>query len=60
MIVFIKVLTEREKYDIMIKTNNYKRNQLTAEDVGSFMFFRGKSYGLEKKIHTFNHADHIA
>ena len=32
-------------YDIVTKTNNYKRNQLTEEDVGSFMLFRGKSYG---------------
>ena len=45
MIVSEKVLTERDKYDIIIKINNYKRNQLTAEDVGSFMLFRGKTYG---------------
>ena len=24
------------------------------------MLFKGKSYGKEKEIHTFNHADHIA
>ena len=48
------------KCDIIKETNNYKWNQLTAEDVGFFMLFRGIFYGQEKEIHTFNHADHIA
>jgi len=39
------MLTERVKYDTIIEENNYEGNQLTAEDVGSFMLLRGKSYG---------------
>ena len=54
------ILTETAKCDIIKRTNNYKRNQLTAEDVGSFMLFRGKPYGYEKEIHAFDHTDHIA
>jgi hypothetical protein len=37
-----------------------KRNQLSAEDVGSFMFFREKFYGQKKEIYALNHADYIA
>ena len=36
------------------------RNQLTAEDVGSFMLFRGKTYGSKKEIFALNHANNIA
>ena len=43
-----------------IEMNNDKRNQLSAEDVGSFMLFRGKFYGCKKEIYTLNNADHIA
>ena len=39
------ILTQTEKRDIIIKIKNHKRNQLTAEKVGSFAFFRGKIYG---------------
>ena len=39
------ILTQIAKCDTITKTNIYKRNQLTAEDIGSFMLFRGKSYG---------------
>ena len=42
------------------KTYHDKGNQLTAEDVGSFMRLRGFWYGQEKEIHAFNHADHSA
>ena len=38
-------LTKKAKYDTITKINNYKWNQLTVENVGSFMLFRGKSYG---------------
>ena len=38
-------LTKTAKYDIIAKVNKYKWNQLTVENVGSFMLFRGKSYG---------------
>ena len=52
-------LTQKAKYDIIAEMNNYKWNQLTVENVGSFMLFRGKSYGQKKEIHAFYHADHI-
>ena len=38
------MLTQGIKRDIIIKNSN-KRNQLTVEDVGSFMLFRGNFYG---------------
>ena len=53
-------LTQKAKYDIIAKMNKYKWNQLTVENVGSFMFFRGKSYGQKKENQAFDHADYIA
>ena len=38
------ILTQTIRYVIIIKTNNHKGNQLTAEDVGSLCFFRVKFY----------------
>ena len=40
----LKILTKITIYVIMIEINEYKRNQLTEEGVGSFMLFRGKFY----------------
>ena len=40
----LKILTKTTIYVIMIEINEYKRNQLTEEGVGSFMLFRGKFY----------------
>ena len=36
------MLTDREKCGIIIETNHDRRNQLTAEDIGSFMLFQRK------------------
>ena len=43
-------MTRTDKNDIIVKTNHYRRNQLTAEDVGSFMLFRGKLMVRKKKF----------
>ena len=44
------VLTNAVKSDTIIMMDNYKRNQLTAEDIGSFMLFRGKLMVRKKKF----------
>ena len=44
------MLTLTTKCDTIRKTNNYKRNQLTAEDVGSFMLFRENIMVRKKKF----------
>ena len=51
MVVLKKVLTKRDKYDIIVKMNNYKRNQLTVENVGSFMLLE-KNLMVGKKKFT--------